>query len=216
MNTFTKRIITGIVAGLVFFGIFAYLPPIIFSLLLLLLLMTILVTEWPRLAQATWWLWVLTPVYPVLPFLGMIWLNHAGPDGRWLLVQLLIAVFSFDTGAYLVGSLIGRHKLLPQVSPGKTWEGFFGGVLCMSGVLVVTSTQQYRLPTVFVQALLIGIVGTIGDLFESWLKRRAYIKDSGVILPGHGGLLDRFDGVMMVMIGIIVMRLVSPCKTLIF
>ena len=105
-----------------------------------------------------------------------------------------------DTGAFLVGSAIGKHKMLPHVSPGKSWEGLFGGMLlALAGgwVLSLVWTES-SLSQWLVIALICSTIGTTGDLFESKLKRRSGVKDSGKIMPGHGGMLDRFDALLFV------------------
>ena len=117
--------------------------------------------------------------------------------------MLVLAVFIFlwtnDTGAYCTGSLFGRHKLFPRVSPGKSWEGSIGGgVLC----LAVSQLLSLWLPELtrwewMGFALTVVLFGTWGDLVESLFKRQLGIKDSGNILPGHGGMLDRFDSSLM-------------------
>ena len=106
---------------------------------------------------------------PLLTFIGMIWAN--------------------DTGAYLVGKPLGKHKLMPRVSPGKSWEGLIGGVM-LAG-LVAWWLMGWEWAWV---GVLLGVAATAGDLVESAWKRSHEIKDSGSILPGHGGVLDRFDG----------------------
>lgn len=119
------------------------------------------------------------------------------PQGMLWFVALLAIVFSGDVGAYLTGMMFGRHKLMPAISPKKTLEGAFGGLVAsiLVGVLFAQWLDQ---PSVFL-ALLAGTAGVIaqfGDLFESQLKRVADVKDSGRIMPGHGGVLDRIDGVL--------------------
>ena len=109
---------------------------------------------------------------PLLTFIGMIWAN--------------------DTGAYLVGKPLGKHKLMPRVSPGKSWEGLIGGVM-LAG-LVAWWLMGWEWAWV---GVLLGVAATAGDLVESAWKRSHGIKDSGSILPGHGGVLDRFDGFML-------------------
>lgn len=114
-------------------------------------------------------------------------------------MAFLLMLWSNDTGAYLVGRAIGRTKLFERHSPKKTWEGFIGGVAIAAGVGFVCSIYFTELPwKQWVSiAILIGCFGTLGDLVESMFKRSINIKDSGGILPGHGGLLDRFDGFLM-------------------
>lgn len=102
----------------------------------------------------------------------------------------LLLVWTNDTLAYVFGRLFGRHKLMPTVSPGKTWEGFAGGVLSAAGVAWAWTGE----PLMGIMGGLTGVLATAGDLTQSAWKRRRQLKDSGSILPGHGGFLDRFDG----------------------
>lgn len=114
-------------------------------------------------------------------------------------LAFLLMLWANDTGAYLCGMAIGKHKLFERHSPKKTWEGFIGGVLIAAGVGSVIGHFYTDLPWVqwaFV-GIIIGTVGTMGDLVESMFKRSINVKDSGSILPGHGGLLDRFDGLFL-------------------
>lgn len=110
---------------------------------------------------------------------------------------IFILQWTSDTGAYLIGKSFGRHKLFERISPKKTWEGFLGAIaLVILTAFVLTQFQffgTYTLQNWIIIGLLISIFGTLGDLFESLLKRNLKIKDSGNILPGHGGALDRFD-----------------------
>lgn len=111
----------------------------------------------------------------------------------------LLMLWANDTGAYLVGRQFGRTKLFERHSPKKTWEGFIGGILISALVGYIISIYFAELPWRNWVSIgcLIGIVGTMGDLVESMFKRSINIKDSGGILPGHGGLLDRFDGLLL-------------------
>jgi len=117
--------------------------------------------------------------------------------GAQLIMFLFLMVWSADIGAYFVGKSIGKHKLLPNVSPGKTLEGFIGGVVCacifiaIAGYVLHWQTQQFTLALIV--TAIITTVSVLGDLNESMFKRQAGIKDSGSILPGHGGILDRID-----------------------
>jgi len=203
MQKLIKRSITGIAFALTFIVTFLYLPPIAFTLLLLSILAEILFFEWPQLMLAhnkTWWL--ITPFYPILPFFLLLYMNHHNV-GRSLLPILFTAVWSYDVGAYCIGKVIGQHKLAPTISPGKTWEGFVGGIIfCM--LALTTLFFYYAIPVSYPKLIFISFVicsiATLGDLFESWLKRKSGIKDTGSILPGHGGFLDRFDSVLFVTI----------------
>jgi phosphatidate cytidylyltransferase len=127
---------------------------------------------------------------------------HALPDGReWVYISLLIA-WCGDTAAYFAGRAFGRHKLYPVISPGKTWEGALGGLLgSLVGVLAIRFTLLPDLPLAacFVVAIPGGILGQLGDLCESMLKRGYSVKDSGTIMPGHGGLLDRIDALLFIL-----------------
>lgn len=126
-------------------------------------------------------------------------LLRALPNGiQWVFLMLLI-VMSGDTAAYYVGSSLGKRKLYPVVSPNKSIEGALGGLSgSLAGTLVAKFTFFVELTVVdcVVTALVVGALGQIGDLFESLLKRSFGVKDSGVIIPGHGGILDRLDSIL--------------------
>ncbi|MCC8171846.1 MAG: phosphatidate cytidylyltransferase [Parabacteroides sp.] len=116
-----------------------------------------------------------------------------------LLLALFVCVWMNDTGAFLVGSLLGKRKLFERISPKKSWEGFYGGLAL---ALAVSSAFPWFMPEVawykwMGLAAVTVVFGTWGDLSESLLKRTLHVKDSGCLLPGHGGMLDRFDSVMM-------------------
>lgn len=126
-------------------------------------------------------------------------LPHMFQYDQWMFLGFMIMLWTNDTGAYLVGRSIGRTKLMPAVSPNKTVEGFVGGVALTMGVAYLLSTYfDFLTPTEWLGCgAIIGVMATLGDLFESALKRARGVKDSGVILPGHGGILDRFDGLLL-------------------
>ena len=132
-------------------------------------------------------------------FLSYLVLIRNGQDGILWIYFLLIVVFAGDIGALYVGSFLGKHKLCPAVSPGKTIEGSVGGLIVNLGAGAIfkyffLSAYSWGLSVLFF--ISVGIAGQIGDLFESELKRSAGIKDSGGILPGHGGILDRIDALL--------------------
>jgi phosphatidate cytidylyltransferase len=112
-----------------------------------------------------------------------------------IIIGMFLLLWVFDSGAYLIGSRFGKHKMTSNISPNKTWEGFFGGmVLVMAVSVVYFDLIGFSTPVKnIVLAFLMGITGTLGDLTESLLKRNFNQKDSGSLIPGHGGLLDRFD-----------------------
>jgi phosphatidate cytidylyltransferase len=120
------------------------------------------------------------------------------PDGKAQLVYLLFLIWVSDTGAYLTGKFMGKHKLIPRVSPGKSWEGIFGGVIL--SMIIAWGGFSYFHPTAkvywFVLAFCTIIIAVFGDLFISILKRRCHLKDTGTIIPGHGGILDRLDSLI--------------------
>lgn len=118
---------------------------------------------------------------------------------RWVYLGFMIMLWTNDTGAYLVGRSIGRTKLLPAVSPGKTVEGLIGGVFFTMAAGYALSLFQpvLDLGTWLVAGAVVALAGTLGDLLESAFKRARGVKDSGTLLPGHGGVLDRFDGALL-------------------
>lgn len=158
-----------------------------------------------------WAYTMMSQMYVVLPFslLNML-AFRAAPEGIMYVYTLPLSVFVFlwvnDTGAYCCGSLFGKHKLFPRVSPGKSWEGSIGGgvFVLAAAALVWYLTDTYDMnPTGMGMwewmglGLTVVVFGTWGDLVESLFKRTLGIKDSGNILPGHGGMLDRFDSSLL-------------------
>ncbi len=119
--------------------------------------------------------------------------------GPWMFIGFMILLWTNDTGAYLVGRAIGRTKLLPAASPKKTIEGLVGGIALTLGVAWAIGTfhHELRLHQWIIVGGIISITSTIGDLLESAFKRARGVKDSGTLLPGHGGILDRFDGFLL-------------------
>lgn len=119
-------------------------------------------------------------------------------DGLWWLLTLFGGVWGFDTGAFFAGHFFGRHKLAPIISPGKTWEGVFGGlVFSVAAALLFTALPMgVHWYLAVVLGLLVGVAATLGDLAESLIKRQTHVKDSGQFFPGHGGILDRIDSIL--------------------
>lgn len=139
-------------------------------------------------------------VYVALPFSLLNYLlTYTGTYNYEILFGFFFILWTNDTGAYIVGSAIGKHKLFARVSPGKTWEGTAGGALISYGVVLIISNVYTSINTIdwFAIATILIIMGTLGDLVESLYKRSKNVKDSGNILPGHGGILDRFDSLLM-------------------
>jgi len=196
---FVKRLITGITFGVIFWSIYIWLPPFCFTAFLGVILTVIVLFEWKNFYHpSTIWYWLYLPFYPFLPFLLIMYLNHT-PQYRVLLLYLFILAFAHDTGAYIIGSLFGKHKIWPAISPKKTWEGFLGGYLfALIGMklLLWEIGDAKSWPFMVLFTLVSCVLLFFGDIIESKLKRRAGIKDSGTLLPGHGGFLDRFDGIL--------------------
>jgi phosphatidate cytidylyltransferase len=142
---------------------------------------------------------ILGVIYVVLPF--ALWVRFSSVYGysSHIVLGFFIMLWTNDTGAYLSGMAIGKHKLWERISPKKTWEGFFGGLVLSMVAGYILSHFYNDISTVLwiVLGFTIGVFGTLGDLVKSMLKRSINVKDSGNILPGHGGILDRFDGVLL-------------------
>ncbi|MDH4471366.1 MAG: phosphatidate cytidylyltransferase [Fluviicola sp.] len=147
---------------------------------------------------------ILGLVYPLLPLLLLSFgLTVSDPSEKRYLFIALIPIYLNDTLAYASGRFFGKNKLFPSVSPKKTWEGFFGGVIGTLIVMhvIVFFAGEYSINNAFIitfVSILASVLATFGDLFESKLKRAAGVKDSGKILPGHGGILDRIDAMLFV------------------
>ena len=142
-------------------------------------------------------------IYIALPFSLLSFILFPGNDGDaqfypWILIGIFIIIWMYDSMAYVFGSWLGKHKICQRISPKKSWEGLIGGAVFAVITSVVISNVFHELSFIdwIVIALLIISFGTSGDFFESKLKREAGVKDSGNILPGHGGMLDRFDTVL--------------------
>ena len=144
-------------------------------------------------------------VYVALPFslISLVLFDKSVVYNGNYLLSMMIMLWCTDVGAYLLGSTLGQkfdHRLFRSISPKKSWEGFFGGLICsVAGAIVLRSTGLLDLA--LVDAIVVGVIicifGVLGDLVESQLKRNFGVKDSGSIMPGHGGMLDRFDGALL-------------------
>ena len=131
--------------------------------------------------------------------LGTVVSTRALPAGEFLVLFLAVVTWTSDTGAYYAGTLWGKHPLLPSVSPKKTVEGLLGGIALAVGTALLAQwwfASQLSLSDAIILGILLTVTGLLGDLFESVIKRRTGVKDSGGILPGHGGMLDRIDSLL--------------------
>ena len=164
---------------------------------------------------ANWAYTMMTQLYIALPFslLNVLAFQFTNCDLPWLLpLSVFIFLWVNDSGAYCCGSLLGKHKLFPRISPGKSWEGSIGGGLfvLLAAWLISFITTQKGITTNLTtlqwmgMGLVVAVFGTWGDLIESLFKRTLGIKDSGNILPGHGGMLDRFDSSLLAIPAVVV------------
>lgn len=202
-----KRIISGLVMAALF--LIFFLLPRNWQLIAVLLVVFFTHHEWQRLARQTprpftWF--AVGFFYVLLAAVSAVFLLNL--YALWFFITLLL-VMACDIGSYATGKLLGARllggkKLAPNLSPGKTWVGVIGGVclsallmlvFILSGVLTATSAMQYVI--LLIASITIAGFSILGDLFESLLKRQARVKDSGVIIPGHGGVLDRVDGYLL-------------------
>lgn len=137
-------------------------------------------------------------VFVLVPtWYALVFIRQVADNGQMLLLFLMLAIWAADSGAYFAGRMWGNKKILPLVSPGKTWVGFLGGLLLSLSFASWWLVSVHLLPLEILKILAVVAVtvvfSVLGDFFESMLKREAGLKDSGTIFPGHGGLLDRID-----------------------
>jgi len=136
-------------------------------------------------------------LYAGLPAVALVWLRGADTLGLLAVLFILLAVWTTDTGAYFAGRQIGGPKLMPRVSPNKTWSGLIGGVVAAGMVglgFALLTTVGLHPGRMIVGGMVLGLVAQAGDLFESALKREYGVKDASTLIPGHGGFMDRVDG----------------------
>ena len=136
-------------------------------------------------------------IYVAVPMVALIWLINV-PNGSWLVLWLVVVIWVTDSAAYATGRLVGGPKLAPTISPGKTWAGSAGGLIAAVVVAAVATRYMLAMETqsAIILAAVMSVVAQLGDLAESWVKRRFKKKDAGNLIPGHGGAMDRIDGLV--------------------
>lgn len=198
MNELTTRILSGI--AMIVVALMAAVLGGYYFAILVAAAATVMFYEWMRIVRGWGIQWSVGGFfYCLLPALALLWIrDRSGDQGLSLLLWVFIVTWSTDIGAYFAGRKFGKRKLAPTISPGKTVEGLWGGMAAAAlfGAAWVLFTDLNR--TLILLAPLFAAAAQAGDLFESKMKRTAGIKDSGSWLPGHGGLLDRLDGLVPV------------------
>jgi len=155
--------------------------------------------EWTRIVRGWGAVWYISGFfYALLPALALLWVRERDVHGLYLLLWVFLVTWSTDIGAYFAGRSFGRRKLAPAISPGKTVEGLYGGIAAASLVGGAWALAMDLGQALLALAPVLAVAAQAGDLFESRMKRRAGVKDSGTWLPGHGGVLDRLDGLVPV------------------
>ncbi|MCB0751334.1 MAG: phosphatidate cytidylyltransferase, partial [Ignavibacteriae bacterium] len=122
------------------------------------------------------------------------------PEGGYLIISIMVSIWVCDSAAFFLGSAFGKHKLFPRVSPNKSWEGAIAGFIFAIITMIAakaTVLDILTLTDVIIIGTIVGVIGQIGDLVESLIKRDAGVKDSSALIPGHGGIFDRFDSLFL-------------------
>ena len=169
----------------------------------------LMVAEWIRLTRGRPLVRVAAVLYALAAVVALLWLRHQPTLGRETIIWIMLCIWATDTGAYVVGRAAGGAKLAPRISPSKTWSGLIGG-MAWAAVASAATGYAFGLGETIHLAVIgaaLAVVGQIGDLVESAAKRSAGVKDSGTLIPGHGGLLDRVDGLIAVLVVVALVRL---------
>ncbi|HEY6982854.1 phosphatidate cytidylyltransferase [Reyranella sp.] len=171
----------------------------------------IVLNEWIRLTSGQPVARCFAILYGLAAVVALLWLRHQPDFGRETVLWIIVSVWATDIGAYFLGSLAGGAKLAPTISPAKTWSGLIGG-MCFSAVASAACGLAFSHGDTIALALVgvgIAAIAQAGDLLESAAKRRVGLKDSGHLIPGHGGLLDRIDGLIAALVVIALARLIA-------
>jgi len=197
MNELAVRTLTGVIMIVVAL-VAAYFGGTVFAWAVAAVA-TLMFYEWTRITKGWGPGWYVGGfIYALLPALALLWIRERDAHGLYLLIWVFIVTWSTDIGAYFAGRTFGKRKLAPTISPNKTVEGLLGGIASAAlfgGAWTIATGLGTAL---IVLAPVLAVAAQAGDLFESGMKRRAGVKDSGVWLPGHGGALDRLDGLVPV------------------
>ena len=154
---------------------------------------------------------ILPLVFVSLPFILLFSLNGYKNDFDPLLVlYILILTWTFDSFAYLIGSRYGRNKILPKISPKKSWEGFLGGYMSTLIIsFILMNYEEELLEEYIIIAFILPITATVGDLIASYYKRKSNVKDYGKIIPGHGGIIDRLDAIFITIPVVFIIKMIQ-------
>ena len=197
MNELPVRIISGVI--MIAIALAAAFQGGDFFALLVAAAATAMFYEWWLMTRAWGPHWTAGGfVYALVPAVALLWLRERDLQGLDLLLWVFIVTWATDIGAYFVGRAFGKKKLAPSISPNKTVAGLYGGIAAATLLAGAWVYLRDLNPALYILAPVFAAAAQGGDLFESWLKRRAGVKDSGHWLPGHGGLLDRLDGLVPV------------------
>jgi phosphatidate cytidylyltransferase len=169
----------------------------------------LMIREWIQLTRGRPVIRLLACVYALAALVALLWLRHQPVLGRETVIWIVACIWATDIGAYFVGASAGGAKLAPRISPSKTWSGLIGG-MAWAATVSAAMGFVFGLGTTLSLAVIgacVAVIGQAGDLAESAAKRGAGVKDSGNLIPGHGGLLDRVDGLVAVLIAVALVRL---------